>query len=167
MKTCREVDVQIYVFLTSGLVGDERSASRPGRFTLGIHWIGGSVGPRAGLEVEKIFDPTRDRILPSSPQTPVAIPTCAILALTGRSLLSFIVSSKETRTLVKHSFFPSRHSLCRWQQPGIDVAHLSTILIQLVLSNNDVVKYQTKFVVLHFCICNHFVPSITATVGLH
>jgi hypothetical protein len=53
------VDVQIHIFLTSALVGGEWSASRPGRFTPGerapgTHWIGGWVGPRAGLDdVEK------------------------------------------------------------------------------------------------------------------
>jgi hypothetical protein len=42
------------IFLTSALVGGEWSASRPGRFTPGTHWIGGWVDPRAGLEdVEK------------------------------------------------------------------------------------------------------------------
>jgi hypothetical protein len=46
-------------FLTSALVGDEWSASRPGRFTLGerapgTHWVGGWVDPRARLDdVEK------------------------------------------------------------------------------------------------------------------
>jgi hypothetical protein len=45
--------------LTSALVGEEWSASRPGRFTNrerapDIHWIGGWVGPRACLnDVEK------------------------------------------------------------------------------------------------------------------
>jgi hypothetical protein len=54
-------DVQIHVFLTSELDGGELSASRPSRFTLGeiapdIDWIGGWVGPRAGLDaVEKIL----------------------------------------------------------------------------------------------------------------
>jgi hypothetical protein len=35
MNMYGEVDVQIHVFLTSALVGDEWSASHPGRFTLG------------------------------------------------------------------------------------------------------------------------------------
>jgi hypothetical protein len=54
-----KVDVQIHIFLTSTLAGDEWSASRPGRFTPGerapgTHWIEGWVGPKAGLdEVEK------------------------------------------------------------------------------------------------------------------
>jgi hypothetical protein len=45
--------------LTSALAGGEWSASRRGRFTAGerapgAHWIGGWVGPRAGLnDVEK------------------------------------------------------------------------------------------------------------------
>jgi hypothetical protein len=49
----------MHVFLTSALVGGEWSASRPGRFTPrvtahGTHWIGGWMGPRAGLDdVEK------------------------------------------------------------------------------------------------------------------
>jgi len=42
--------------LTSALDGGERLASRPGRFTPrerepGTHWIGGTVGPRAGLDI--------------------------------------------------------------------------------------------------------------------
>jgi hypothetical protein len=59
MKTYGGVDVYMHVFLTSALVGGEWSASRPGRFTSGerapgTHWIGGWVGPRAGLdEVER------------------------------------------------------------------------------------------------------------------
>jgi hypothetical protein len=45
-----------YSFLTSALDGGEWSASRPGRVlppgkrTPGTHWIGGWVGPRAGLD---------------------------------------------------------------------------------------------------------------------
>jgi hypothetical protein len=55
MKVCRGVDVKIHVFLTSALVGGERSASRLGRFILGgkaprTHWRGGWVGLRTGLD---------------------------------------------------------------------------------------------------------------------
>jgi hypothetical protein len=59
MKTYEVVDVQIHIFFTSALAGDEWSASRPCRFspgerTPGTHWIGGWVDPRAGMEdVEK------------------------------------------------------------------------------------------------------------------
>jgi hypothetical protein len=59
MKTYGGVDIYIHIFLTSAPVGGEWSASRPGRFTPGerapgTHWIGGWVGPRAGLDnVEK------------------------------------------------------------------------------------------------------------------
>jgi len=35
------VEVQARVFLTSALDGGECSASRPGRFTSGTHWLGG------------------------------------------------------------------------------------------------------------------------------
>jgi hypothetical protein len=49
IKACGEV------FLTSALLGDELSASRPGRFTAGervpvTHWIKSRVGRRAGLD---------------------------------------------------------------------------------------------------------------------
>jgi hypothetical protein len=44
------VDVLIHIFLTSALVGGEWSASRPGRFHPGTHFIGGWVDPRAGLD---------------------------------------------------------------------------------------------------------------------
>jgi hypothetical protein len=55
MKTYEGVYVQIYIFLTSALVGGECSTSRPGRFTLEetaprTHFIGSCVGPRAGLD---------------------------------------------------------------------------------------------------------------------
>jgi hypothetical protein len=50
MKTYGGVDVWIHIFLTSALVGCEWSASRPCPFTPGIHFIGGWVDPRAGLD---------------------------------------------------------------------------------------------------------------------
>jgi hypothetical protein len=54
MKTYGGVDIKIHLFLASALAGGEWSASRPGRFTPGTHWIGSWVGPRAGLaDVEK------------------------------------------------------------------------------------------------------------------
>jgi hypothetical protein len=48
--------------LTSALDRGVWSASRPDRFTSGeratdIHWIGGRVGPRAGLDAGKEEDP--------------------------------------------------------------------------------------------------------------
>jgi hypothetical protein len=64
MKAYGGVDVRTHVSLTSTLVGGECSASRPGRFTPekrapSIHWIGGQVDPRAGVDhVEEILDPT-------------------------------------------------------------------------------------------------------------
>jgi hypothetical protein len=59
MKTYRGVDIYIHVFLTSALVGGEWSTSPlrllyPRRKGLRYHWIGGWVGPKAGLDdVEK------------------------------------------------------------------------------------------------------------------
>jgi hypothetical protein len=54
MKAYGRVDVQIHIFLTSVLAGGEWSASRPGCFTLDIHWIEGWVDYRVGLDdVEK------------------------------------------------------------------------------------------------------------------
>jgi hypothetical protein len=55
MKAYGGVDVQIHIFLTSALVGDEWSASRPCRFTpeeraCGTLWRAGWVGPRTGLD---------------------------------------------------------------------------------------------------------------------
>jgi hypothetical protein len=55
MKAYGGVDVYIHVFVTSALVGGKWSASCPGRFTpgeraAGTHWIGGWVGPKAGLD---------------------------------------------------------------------------------------------------------------------
>jgi hypothetical protein len=55
MKAYGGVDVYIHIFLTSALAGGESSASCPGPFSPvetapGTHWIGGWVGPRAGLD---------------------------------------------------------------------------------------------------------------------
>jgi hypothetical protein len=55
MKANGRVDVQTHVFLTSALLGGKWSASHSGRFTPGerapgAHWIGGWVGPKAGLD---------------------------------------------------------------------------------------------------------------------
>jgi hypothetical protein len=64
-------------FLTSVVDGDECSASRPGRFTLGTHWIGGWVSPRADLDIvekQKILPLPGIEPRPFSLQ-PVAMPT--------------------------------------------------------------------------------------------
>jgi hypothetical protein len=58
MKTYGGVDVYIYVILTSTLVEGEGSASRPCHFTPGerapgIHWIGGWIDLRVGLDAVK------------------------------------------------------------------------------------------------------------------
>jgi hypothetical protein len=53
MKTYEEVEVRLRAFLSSTVDGDEKATSRPGRFTpakeTDTHWIGGRVGPTAGL----------------------------------------------------------------------------------------------------------------------
>jgi hypothetical protein len=61
------MEVWIHIFFTSSLAGGEWSVSRPRRFTPGerdpgTHRIGGWVDLRAGLDVEKILDPTGTRI---------------------------------------------------------------------------------------------------------
>jgi hypothetical protein len=60
IKTYRGVDVYSHIFLTSPLVGGVWSVSRPCRFTTGertpdTYWIGGWLGPRAGLDAVTIF----------------------------------------------------------------------------------------------------------------
>jgi hypothetical protein len=50
MKAYGRVDVYIHIFLTSALVGGEWSASGPGSFISGTHWIGGWVDRRAGVD---------------------------------------------------------------------------------------------------------------------
>jgi hypothetical protein len=74
MKAFMGVDVYIHIFLTSALVGGELSVSRPGRFTPGerapgVHWIGGWVGPRTGLddvETRKFLTPSGVELRPLS-----------------------------------------------------------------------------------------------------
>jgi hypothetical protein len=63
-----------WVFLTSAIVGDELSASRPRRFTPGTKWIEDWVGTRTGLndvEMRKIL-PYRDLNSDPSVVQPVA-----------------------------------------------------------------------------------------------
>jgi hypothetical protein len=74
MKAQVGVDVWIHIFLTSALAGGEWSASCPGRFTLGTHWIEGLGGPqrRSGqFGEEKILDLTGNRIPEPSVVQPV------------------------------------------------------------------------------------------------
>jgi hypothetical protein len=54
MEACWGVEVYLHAFLTSALDEGEWSASCPCHFTVrekapGTHWVGGWVGPRAGL----------------------------------------------------------------------------------------------------------------------
>jgi hypothetical protein len=56
MKRCGGPEVYLHALLTSALDGGEWSESRPDRFiprerVPGTHWIGGWLGPRAGLDV--------------------------------------------------------------------------------------------------------------------
>jgi hypothetical protein len=77
MKTFWGVEVWLHSFLTSAVDRGEWSASRLGRFTPRerapvTHWIRGSVGPRAVLDVvveRKIPNPRRE----SNPRTPIVI----------------------------------------------------------------------------------------------
>jgi hypothetical protein len=55
MRRSGGMELEFQAFLTSALDGDGWSASRSGRFTprertSSTHWIGGWVGPRAGLD---------------------------------------------------------------------------------------------------------------------
>jgi hypothetical protein len=61
MKAYGGVDVWLHIFLTSALVGGEWSASHPGRFTPGTHWIGGWVNPRSGLDDPSAVQPVASR----------------------------------------------------------------------------------------------------------
>jgi hypothetical protein len=76
MKTYEGVDCRSTFFLTSALVGDEWSASCPGRFTSGergpgTHWIGSWVGLRASLDdVEK----RKFLTLPALEPRPLSLP---------------------------------------------------------------------------------------------
>jgi hypothetical protein len=101
MKAYGGVDVYIHIFLISALVGGEWSPSRPGLFTPGerapcTHWIGGWVGPRAGLDdVEK----RKFLTLPGLELQPLGRPACRHFlyrirypSYRGRMLLSEIYS---------------------------------------------------------------------------
>jgi hypothetical protein len=80
MKVSGGVDVQIHVFLTSALVGDEWSVSRPTRFTSeerapSTHSIGDWMDPRGSLDntkKRKLSDPTQTQVLTPSVVQPVA-----------------------------------------------------------------------------------------------
>jgi hypothetical protein len=79
MKAYGEVDVQIHIFLASALVGSEWSASRPGRFSPGERapgpqWIGGWMGPRAGVDD---VDKRKFLTIPGLELRPLVRPTCS------------------------------------------------------------------------------------------
>jgi hypothetical protein len=74
------VEIQPHAFLTSAPDGGEWSDSRAGRLTdgkraPGIHWIGGYLGPSAGLDAvvkRKTMCPLRE----SDPGRPARSPVC-------------------------------------------------------------------------------------------
>jgi hypothetical protein len=78
MKVYWGVEVYFHAFLTLTIDGGEWLAPRSGRFTReetapATHWIGGWVGPRAGLDTvskRKIPSPYRD----SNPDNPTVQP---------------------------------------------------------------------------------------------
>jgi hypothetical protein len=89
MKAYGEVNLQVHIFLTSAQVGGKRSASRPGRFAPGIQWIGGWVGPRAGVDdVERrkflVLPSFETRTLDRPAPYLVAIPTERAIPAPGR-----------------------------------------------------------------------------------
>jgi hypothetical protein len=80
MKVYWGVEVQLHAFLTPALDGGEWSASRPGRFTPreiahDTHWIGGWVGPRAGLDamVKRKFPVSAATRTPDHPARSLAL----------------------------------------------------------------------------------------------
>jgi hypothetical protein len=78
MKICEEVEVLLHYSWPKQQMYGELSDSSPGSFgtkqiTLSTHWIGGCVGPRAGLDAEeqrKISHPSWD----SNPSRPARSP---------------------------------------------------------------------------------------------
>jgi hypothetical protein len=112
--------------LISALVGSEWSASRPGRFApreiaSGTHWIGGWVGPRTDLDMEK----KKILSLPGLELQPVAscYTDCAIpfyiwiskMAFTYDLLFSFflvsVTSSSVSQTIFLYTLFSSAINL--------------------------------------------------------
>jgi hypothetical protein len=101
MKTYGGMDVEIYVFLTSALVGGEWSASRPGHFNprgniSGTQWIGSWVGPRAGLDD---VDEREILTLPGLELRPLGRPN----HIQSLYLLSFPGSPIPTRTSINNN----------------------------------------------------------------
>jgi hypothetical protein len=78
--------------LDLGTSSREQSASRPGRFTYGTHWIRGWVGPKAGLD-----DKEKKRILHCWDSSVGIVTGCGLHSLSsipgkGKIILFFIAS---------------------------------------------------------------------------
>ena len=75
---CLVMHKYLYYSMTAALEGGQWSAARPGRTYRrkrpGTHFIGGWVGPRAGLDGRKISSPPGFYPGPSSPQS-IVIPS--------------------------------------------------------------------------------------------
>jgi hypothetical protein len=88
-------------FLTSALDGCECSASHPGRYTPGTHWIGGCVGRAVCLDaVKRKILHSRE----SNPGRPARSPSLY------RLLRRFSVHVKQSCTRLLHACI----ALCRW-----------------------------------------------------
>jgi hypothetical protein len=103
MKAYGGVDVYTHVFLTSALIGDKWSASRPCRFTSGerapgTHWIGGWMGPQRAVWTLRRTEnswPYRDSNCDPSVVHPVVsrYTDCAIRVLVVHTILSYFLRS--------------------------------------------------------------------------
>jgi hypothetical protein len=99
MNTYGEVEVQLHT-LTSTLDGGDWSASRASRFTLrekspGAHWVGGWVGPGAGLDTVAKTNP-----LPCQKSNPSPSAPSLVTILTELSQLHYTSIIKFNRKLL-------------------------------------------------------------------
>jgi hypothetical protein len=104
MKVYWGVEVEIHTFFEVGTRWGEWSASRPGCFTpgertLGAHWIGGWMSPRAGL------DAVTRRETPSPCRESNSGRTSPILVTILTELQQLMISRWSKMTTIKNHWF--------------------------------------------------------------
>jgi hypothetical protein len=144
MKMYVGVEVQLHVFLTSVLVVGEWSASRPGRFTPGTHWIGSWVGPRAGLDY---VDKRKFLTIPGLEFRPLGRParSQSVYRLSSWFYVYYSLQSGSKETATETSTYISLHLNVGQSKAILEIRHWALGGLSIwVQTNRNCLPYEVR-----------------------
>jgi hypothetical protein len=160
METYGRIKVQLHAFFTSALDGGEKSTSRSGLFThvekaLAIHWIGGWVGPRAGLVTvvkrkKSLHCPCRESNL-GRPEHSLFITLTELSRVLHFNIYTFLSRKRSTKTVLQEINFKLLTTYTYYYYYYIIFIFKITITILIFIT---ITKSQARFdFVMYECSC--------------